>query len=390
MDRKIKRHLEARGVTFEKGRRKKGLFGTDRNAKAFFDWFYEGVMHFDSYEYRRQFWRAASREGHTIGDMPYTDIEFTDAIRHPRGEWFGNLCFLMAMMGISAVIWCLIKEIDRHVSRLRRPTYYERERQRRCRLAAERRRITKRQTINGCPTPEDLIKAFEEARLSRVHMIRFGSLLEDLECFVDNSPIWNTQTEQIAGRRGGIRQWLRDHVPTLSARYKTIMRYKALSKKFRQAVGVEDPVPAIALIPEACFSMYDKYTEGKTLETRASRENAPISRKERSNSFNKGNRQTKKGQGVQKKNETPRELSEVRMGTRSYLPEMTDWMTAKVREQSLAIARNILMASEDTVTSLTAQIALYIGEDLIAKPTRGNKKKDRTGIQTSFQMERIG
>ena len=79
-------------------------------------------------------------------------------------------------------------------------------------------------------------------------MIRFGSLIEDLECYVDNTPCF--KDGQLIGRRGGIRRHLEREIPELYARYKTVMRYKALSKRFRQAVGVSDPVPAASLLPE--------------------------------------------------------------------------------------------------------------------------------------------
>ena len=81
-------------------------------------------------------------------------------------------------------------------------------------------------------------------------MIRLGSLLEDLECYVNNKPYWSLETRQIVGRHGGIRQWLRENAPELSERYKTLMRYKALSKKFRQAVGIADPISASDVLPQ--------------------------------------------------------------------------------------------------------------------------------------------
>ena len=160
MNKQIKKHLEKRGVRFMKEKRTDGLFGPDRRAACFFKWFFEEVMHFDSLEYRRQFWRAASRYGHTIGDMPRTAWEFTDPKEHPYNQWVVNLVFMMIMMGVSAVIWCLVKEATRHVRRLRRPTYYENERARRLALAEERRRIHARSTTNACPTADQLKKAF--------------------------------------------------------------------------------------------------------------------------------------------------------------------------------------------------------------------------------------
>ncbi|MBQ8114213.1 MAG: hypothetical protein IJ146_13515 [Kiritimatiellae bacterium] len=95
----------------------------------------------------------------------------------------------------------------------------------------------------------ELRAAFARARCSAADMIRFGSMLEDLECYVDNSVVWSETEGRIVGRHGGIRQWLRENAPDLYERYKTVMKYKALARRFRQAVGVADPVPASAVLP---------------------------------------------------------------------------------------------------------------------------------------------
>ena len=68
MDKKIKRHLERRGV-YRTRLPEEDTFTAE--APEFFRWFHETVMGFDSEEYRREFWREANRSGHTIGDMPY-------------------------------------------------------------------------------------------------------------------------------------------------------------------------------------------------------------------------------------------------------------------------------------------------------------------------------
>ena len=97
----------------------------------------------------------------------------------------------------------------------------------------------------------DMIRgALAQAHASVEAMVRLGSLMEDLECYVDNSPYFR-EDGSFAGRRGGIRRHLQAEAPDLYARYKTLMRYKALSKRFRQAVGVGDPVPASAVLPSA-------------------------------------------------------------------------------------------------------------------------------------------
>ena len=52
---------------------------------------------------------------------------------------------------------------------------------------------------------------------------------------------------EILGRNGGVKAWLREHAPELFGRYKTLMRYKALARRLRQAAGIADPVPASAV-----------------------------------------------------------------------------------------------------------------------------------------------
>ena len=244
MDKTIAKHLAKRGMTPTKPR-KEDLTFSERNPD-FFRWFHESVMGFDSEEYRREFWREARRTGHTIGHVPYGLKEYHRR-RDTRLE--GAAIVLELLIGGSALaVWLMRRMVDRHIQRLRRPTYYETERARRLGLAEERRRIRRRRTTNAMPGNEELIEAFRKAKDSPASMIRFGSLIEDLECYVDNTPYF--KNGQLVGRRGGIRRYLEREIPELYARYKTVMKYKALSKKFRQATGVADPVPAASLLPE--------------------------------------------------------------------------------------------------------------------------------------------
>ena len=139
--------------------------------------------------------------------------------------------------------------IDRAQSRLRRPLYYARERARREALAEERRRTGGRRTTNPCPTREEILDAWVHRRDSHAAAVRFGSLVHDLECYVDNS-LLRDGNGAIVGRRGGVKAWLQVNVPALYVRYTTVMRYKAMAKKLRQVVGLADPVPAEAVLAE--------------------------------------------------------------------------------------------------------------------------------------------
>ena len=141
------------------------------------------------------------------------------------------------------------RRIDRARSLLKRPLYYARERARRQALAEERRRVGGRRTANPCPTREEILEAWARRRESHEAAVRFGSMVHDLECYVDNS-LLRDGAGAIVGRRGGVKAWLQENIPALHLRYTTVMRYKAMAKKLRQVVGLADPVPAEAVLAE--------------------------------------------------------------------------------------------------------------------------------------------
>ena len=141
------------------------------------------------------------------------------------------------------------QRIDKARGALRRPLYYARENERRRALAAARRRIERRRTENPCPTKEQVLDAWLHAKDSHEAAIRFGGMLEDLECYLDNSLARNDDGV-IVGRAPGIKGWLKDNIPALYLRYTAVMRYKAAAKKFRQIAGLVDPTPVSAVVPE--------------------------------------------------------------------------------------------------------------------------------------------
>jgi hypothetical protein len=247
MDKAVKRHILKKRIVLAK-RSDEPMTFTER-APRFFKWFEEDVMGFDSEEYRREFWREAYRNGRTIGHVPHT---LSDQLRRRgrRSEMmlFDALCISLLMGGAFA-IWVMRRRIDLHLHRLRRPSYYETERTRRSGLTEERRRIRRRTTVNARPTAEQLREAFLHARDSVGNMVRLGSLMEDLECYIDNSLVFGEDGKIIA-RNGGIRRYIQSEIPDLYKSYKTLMRYKALARRFRQAVGISDPVPAASVLPE--------------------------------------------------------------------------------------------------------------------------------------------
>ena len=149
------------------------------------------------------------------------------------------------------------RELLRDLRVVRRPLYYARETARRRALADVRRKLARRTTLAPEPTPEALLAAWGRRKGSKEDMVRLGGMLQDLECFVDNS-LRLDGDGNVVGRNGGIRGWLRERLPELLPKYKTLMRYKAMAVRLRQATGTFDPVPTDALLappPEGRLSL---------------------------------------------------------------------------------------------------------------------------------------
>ncbi len=216
------------------------------------DGFLVHVLRLDSESYRRAFWSEAYRNGHTIGHVPRTFESFFRRNARTFEEKVSLLLGVAALFGVYTVATLLYRRLSLIVKRLRRPKYYERERERRQKLAIARREVRKHHTLNPQPAFDAIRAALRTARSSPEAAIRLGSLIEDLECFVDNTLIHDAQG-QIVGRRGGIKRLLQREAPDLFAKYSTIMRYKAMAKRFRQACNSAEPVPPVMLlsVPEA-------------------------------------------------------------------------------------------------------------------------------------------
>ena len=160
-------------------------------------------------------------------------------------------CMLLgnAWTALAAMRRLLTRRIDRAKHEAVRPAYYAQERARRQKLAAERRRVRMRHTLNPCPTRLEILDAWTQVKDSPEALLRFGGLMEDLECYVDNS-LRRTDDGVIVGRRPGIKGWLQTEIPALYLKYKTVMAYKAAAKRMRQILDIRDPLPLSAALGE--------------------------------------------------------------------------------------------------------------------------------------------
>ena len=179
------------------------------------------------------------------------DLTDTSALRSRNANvhqcYFGLMLLTLAealvFCGAGLAVWCVLKAVALAVRRTQRPKYYPAEKMRRRALAEERRSVRRRITINAAPTREELLAQFARVKRNPREMIRFGSMLCDLEAYVDNS-LRRNASGAIIGRNPGIRGWLAGNCVELAAHYKTVMRYKAMAERFRQVVGLRDPLPA--------------------------------------------------------------------------------------------------------------------------------------------------
>ena len=197
----------------------------------------------------RRLWYAEAYDRALVDHIEPLRADEADFLLH------NPLIALQLALGVTDLrgLRCLRRGLTHEVNRLQarsyRARYYIRDNARRRALAAERRRMTRRMTLNPCPTPEALRTAYAARGTSPEAKIRLGGILEDLECYVDNCLRFGPDGE-ILGRNGGVKAWLREHVPELFEHYKTLMRYKALAKRLRQATGVRDPIPTSAIFDE--------------------------------------------------------------------------------------------------------------------------------------------
>ncbi len=234
--------------------------GVGASSGAYVDKFDERVLGLDSEEYRRAFWREVHVTGHTIGHVPRTLDTLLREQCGPRADAQCGLLLAVALIqGGIYPFWLLARLLTREIGRLRRVTYYARERERRHRLADERRAIRVRRTVNPRPSLDEIRAAWAIVRSTgsvaaprgehTMAVLRLGALLEDLERYVDNHAYVTRGVPGIRGRAPGIKGLFADKAPDLREAYKPVMRCKALAKRYRQACDCVDPIPEEALLP---------------------------------------------------------------------------------------------------------------------------------------------
>ncbi|MDD6029249.1 MAG: hypothetical protein PUE68_00315, partial [Kiritimatiellae bacterium] len=251
MDRQVGNYLKDRGYAVEASAGRDGAGAEPRYS----EWFETRILGLDTEAYRREFWREAHATGHTIGRVPRTLGTLMREKGLRRGdERAAFLVELALLQGAVYPFWVLGRLLAKEVARLRRGTYYEKERARRWRLADARVAIRVRRTANPRPSLCAVRDAWRHVQATRgrehaLAVLRCGALLEDLEGYVDNHAYVVRGVPGIRGRAPGIKGLFAKEAPDLREAYKSVMRCKALAKRYRQACDCSDPIPEEALLP---------------------------------------------------------------------------------------------------------------------------------------------
>lgn len=104
-------------------------------------------------------------------------------------------------------------------------------------------------SLRGTPSANDIRTAYVPRSVCAA--LRLGSRLTDLEPSVDRSLIFEllpNGKRVIVARQPGIKGWLADH--QINVPYGTVMRYKKLASRIRQACNVDTRIPLEWLLPD--------------------------------------------------------------------------------------------------------------------------------------------
>ena len=196
------------------------------------------------------------------GPLAALALGFARFLSNPYGRGRGKATFMLPPWVVLAFFRrAVTRRIATMKNKSARNIHYEAEKIRRREMAAERRRIARRTTTSPCPSKEALLEAWQHVRDSKESLVRFGSMMQDLECYVDNSLRFD-RAGRIVGRNAGVKGWLAENVPEMAVHYTSVIRYKAAAKKLRQIVGLADPTPVAEVLgPKGEDTAQDK--EGK-------------------------------------------------------------------------------------------------------------------------------
>lgn len=105
-------------------------------------------------------------------------------------------------------------------------------------------------SIGKCPTGDELRAAWANRRRSQKDFIWLLSVLGELTCFTDCALEHLGGFGNIAGRKGGLKEFLAKETPELLGKYKSIARHSRLAYQIKRAFNLYPPMALSLLHPE--------------------------------------------------------------------------------------------------------------------------------------------
>ncbi len=99
-------------------------------------------------------------------------------------------------------------------------------------------------SLRGTPTPKEIADDWDNQPRTLETCLRLGSRLADLDPTLDHSLVRKPDVAGrlvIRARKGGLKGWLEDH--RVAVGYSTVMRYKKLAQRLRQALSLDGRLP---------------------------------------------------------------------------------------------------------------------------------------------------
>jgi len=101
-----------------------------------------------------------------------------------------------------------------------------------------------------CPTADEVREAWANRHRSTKDFIWLLSVLGELTCFTDCNLEHLGGFGNIAGRRGGLKEFLETEVPELATKYKSISRHATLATRLKIAFSYYPPAPISLIHPD--------------------------------------------------------------------------------------------------------------------------------------------
>lgn len=105
-------------------------------------------------------------------------------------------------------------------------------------------------SFSPCPTADELREAWANRKKSQKDFVWLLSVLGELTCYTDRTLVNLGGFGKIAGRNGGLKEFIAKNAPELLPKYKSISRYSRLAYRIKRAFNIYPPAALSLMHPD--------------------------------------------------------------------------------------------------------------------------------------------